>query len=241
MRRRPWAVLLAGAAAALVCIRLGFWQLDRLAQRRATNARVAVRLAQPALAAESIVAAARHPAALDYRRARLSGRFDFSRQVIVVARPLGGRPGVHVVTPLRLADGTAILVERGWAPAPDGRTADLAALIEPEEAACDGVLLLPRGPGSAGAETWPLKVRAVDPALLAPRFPYGVLPVVLRRADSPAGALRPVPLPERTEGPHLSYAVQWFAFAAIALVGSAALARKTAGGDRGRRETKAAT
>jgi cytochrome oxidase assembly protein ShyY1 len=65
-----------------------------------------------------------------------------------------------------------------------------------------------------------------------------LLPVVLRRTDSPIPSLRPVPLPEVTDGPHLSYAIQWFAFGVIALVGSVVLARKdramTISGDEGR-------
>lgn len=225
MNRKPYIVLLAGVLAAVVCVRLGFWQLDRLAQRRGANARVAAQLSRPVLGADSVAAFAVAPDALDYRRARLTGRFDFTREIIVVARPLDGRPGVHVVTPLRLADGSAVLVERGWVPAADGRTADLGALVEQETASVEGVLLVPRGPGSAGEESWPLHVRGIDPALLGPRFPYPLLPVILRRADSTHSILRPVPLPERTAGPHLSYAIQWFAFALIALVGSVALTR----------------
>jgi surfeit locus 1 family protein len=54
-----------------------------------------------------------------------------------------------------------------------------------------------------------------------------LLPVLLRRSDSATPLLQPVPLPERSDGPHLSYAIQWFAFALIALAGSVALARSS--------------
>ena len=53
------------------------------------------------------------------------GRFDLDRQIVKVGRPMDGIPGVVVIAPLVLGDGSAILVERGWAPSPDARRVEL--------------------------------------------------------------------------------------------------------------------
>jgi surfeit locus 1 family protein len=220
-------LLAMGLSAALVCARLGWWQLDRLEQRKARNAVISARLAAPAVEPAALLGSgSAGPGDLEFRRARLGGRFDLEREIMVVGRTLNGAPGVHVVTPLVLPSGEAVLVERGWAGAPDGRTVDLSGLREPGEVVSAGVLILPRGPGNTASERWPVRVRAADPAFLASRYPYPLLPVVLRRDSTPTGPLRPVPLPELTNGPHLSYAIQWFAFGLIGLVGSVVLARQ---------------
>jgi len=225
-----YSVVALGVVAALVCGRLGLWQLDRLGQRRGLNAGVAAGLAQPAVSPEVVWGAAQGTAHdLDFRRARLAGRFDFEREVIVVGRTLGGVPGVHLVTPLVQAGGggAAILVERGWAGSPDGRSVNLTALHEPADAEVAGVLVVPRGGGATHSEGWPIRVRAADPGFLGPRYPYPLVPLILRRDSATAASLRPVPLPELTDGPHVSYAIQWFAFGTIALVGSVVLFRSS--------------
>src|SRR5699024_6312310 len=99
---------------ALVCVRLGAWQLDRLQQRRAVNARVAERLQQPPLPSAATLT---DTAAAHFRHVRLAGRFDDARSIILPGRSLRGAPGVHLLTPLLLSADTAVLVNRGWVPA----------------------------------------------------------------------------------------------------------------------------
>lgn len=209
------AAVLLGFGVAAVCVRLGIWQLDRHAERRAWNAQVDARLAATPVVLTSGRGAGR-PDTLAYRQARAAGAFAFQDQVTEMNRTFQGTPGVHVLTPLRFADGTAVLVDRGWTFAPDARTADLAALGEPDTALVEGVLLPPVGRF------------AVHPESLAVGYP--LFPLVLRRTDGPAAVprgLRAVPLPPRDGGPHLSYAFQWFAFAVIAAVGGTLLARRS--------------
>lgn len=206
--------LVIGLAAAAVCARLGIWQLDRHAERAAWNAKVAARLeSHPLVLTSGLVAA---PAdSLLYRRVQARGRFAFADQRTEPNKSLRGRPGVYVVTPLRFADGTGVLVQRGFAPAPDGMTVDAAQLAEPESTVVEGVLLSATGR------------LAVHPESVAVGYP--LLPLVIRRTVPAAGlpgGLAIVGLPPRDAGPHLSYAIQWFAFAAIALVGGILLARR---------------
>jgi cytochrome oxidase assembly protein ShyY1 len=150
-----------------------------------------------------------------YRRVEARGVFAFQDQRTEPNRSLRGLPGVYVVTPFRFSDGTGVLVQRGFAAAPDGRTVDGTRLLEPESTVVRGVLL--RAAGRL----------AVHPESAAVGYP--LLPLVIRRTErSPgmAGGLAIVGLPPLEAGPHLSYAIQWFAFATIALVGGVLLARR---------------
>jgi surfeit locus 1 family protein len=229
---RPYGVLIVGGLAAAVCVRLGFWQVSRLHQRQTVRAMVEARQRRPVFEVTGRTAfraiMLEGEDAMAYRPAAAQGVFDFSRQVVVVARTVDDIPAVYVVTPLRLAEGPAILVERGWVPSPDAYSVPLDSLPEPDSARVAGLLLRITAirDFTVPDSTWPLRVPSADPEKLAGRYPYRLLPWVLRRsgADSPVPpALRPIPIPVIDNGPHLSYAIQWFAFATIALVGSAVL------------------
>lgn len=227
---KPYVLLGAALVTAVVCVRLGLWQLRRLDERRALNATRVARLALPPLEVDGRRGL---DAALTDRRAVAEGRFDFARELVLVGRSFRGVPGVRLVTPLRLVDGSALLVERGWVPSPDGRSIDVASYREPEQARVTGVLL----DGSATDEppvpvdsAWPHYMRRASPAALRRAYPYPLLALVLRRTAPPDVAphgLRLVPLPQLSSGPHLSYAIQWFAFATIAIVGSVTLVAKS--------------
>ncbi len=232
-----YASIVVGVLVAAVCARLGVWQLDRLAQRRAANAVLEDRLESPVLSlnAATIWAESSATETLRYRRAVGAGTFDFDREIIVMARVHRGVPGVHVVTPLRINDGVAILVERGWVPAPDGKL----PAIDPAEAADDSALvsgvLIPssdRSVEQTQERGWPRYVTGLDPRVVSAEYPYAVAPLALRRTELPPTApteMRAIALPPITDGPHLSYAVQWFSFAIIALVGSFIVFRRQRG------------
>jgi surfeit locus 1 family protein len=228
MRLRPLAIVALCGAAALLFARLGVWQLHRLAERRAANARIAERLAAPPMPVKELP---RDTASAHYRRVTVRGTFDFAHELWLTGRSHEGSPGVWLLTPVRLpGSGTAVLVNRGWVYSPDGASLDPTRWREEPAASFSGfVEELPRSRGgtvqSSAARG---AVRRLDATDLARRIPYPIFPFyVVRtdsappRADAPA-TLRPPPL---DEGPHRSYAVQWFAFAVIALVGAAMLVR----------------
>jgi surfeit locus 1 family protein len=137
------------------------------------------------------------------------GVYDFSAERTWPGRSFDGTPGVALITPLRLADGSAVLVDRGWVPSPDAVHVDHADYREPDSATVSGIAFIPpRGRGD------------VDPA--------GFLPIVVQ-LDTPEperGLPRRWPPPAFDNGPHLAYAIQWFSFSVIVLVGTAALIRK---------------
>jgi surfeit locus 1 family protein len=221
---------------AALCVRLGLWQLDRLEQRRARNDAIRAAQTRPPLVLDSaaFAAASADPAGYDWRPAEAAGRWHHAGDLLLRGRAREGRPGVHLVSPLVLADGRVVMVDRGWVPAPDAASADADEYREPGSVRVSGVLRamtadadggLPAA-GRAGADSsW----RRVDLGAARRRSPGEVLPLYLQRLPSstdPASPPLAAPLPELSEGNHLSYAVQWFSFATIAVVGLVILWRR---------------
>ncbi len=215
--------ILAGilaVGAAIVCIRLGFWQLDRHKQRAAQNAVIEQRLSDSPLLLDASLDLDRESHEL--RRARVEGVFDYSREVIEQGRVVNGVPAVYLVTPLVTQNGGILLVERGYAPSPDARGVDVATLREADSVVVEGVLVLLDGGTLPSDTTWPIYVRRADPTVLQQLFEEPLQSLVLRRTVMPSDLPRGMgaaPLPPLTRGPHLAYAVQWFLFATIAVVG----------------------
>lgn len=218
---------------AAICIRLGFWQLDRRAERLALNQEVTEALLAPLLTLEgdSLTAVATAPEAYRYRSVRVEGTLDEAGVALLRGRAYRGRPGVHVVAPL-LVDGAPapLLVDLGWIPAPDGTSADPRPYLPVGRISMEG--RVQPIPSTSPVEARPLVIdvdgheiptfqRLSRPAFLE-RYATPLLPVFVERAASEADASTP-PIgaapPELDEGPHLGYAVQWFSFAAIAVIG----------------------
>ena len=231
-RRRDVVGIVLALAVAAACVRLGFWQLARLHQRLARNARTRAGWALPPLelGGKTPLDSVRN------RRVHVRGVYDFGHERLWRPHMLEEAPGVDLVTPLKLADGVAVLVDRGWVASADAFHVDERAYREPEAADVVGLALLaPRTRGD------------VDPARLKDSLPYPLLPFVVQQlpdcatvapssscasaasaAPSSRSLPRRLPPPELTNGPHLSYVIQWFSFAVIILVGSLALFRKPA-------------
>ena len=221
---------------AAACISLGFWQLGRWREKREGNDRLRAALAAPPLPLAAGAAGLRL-AALRGGRVRIDGRYDETRQVVLVGRTRNGNPGVHVVTPLLPDDGgPAVLVDRGFVPSPDAATARPAEVPEPGPRTVIGVVApLERRPGDPlwrrtvahdeSVAVW--SARWLDPDSVVAAFPYGVARLYVRQLPGPGVPARPAREPARIADPsiHLSYAVQWFFFALIALIGPFILRR----------------
>lgn len=228
MLRRPYLLLAIAVVVAGACVRLGIWQLDRLEQRRASNALVASRLDS------AIVAPAALPAdttAARYRRVRVTGTFDYEHEIVLAGRAREGSPGVNLLTPLRLAGtDTAILVNRGWVYAPDASTVTPADWREGDTATVTGFVATYRTGDSPVDAVVPGRARTLryaDAPVLRSLIPYPVQPYYLVAVEpvpaDPARAPARLAPPPLDEGSHLSYAFQWFSFAAIALGGAGVL------------------
>jgi surfeit locus 1 family protein len=214
---------------AIVCVRLGIWQLHRLGQRQERNRLLASRIAGAPL---HVTGATRDTTNLIFRRAIVEGRYDHDRAIVLPGRSLRGVPGVYLLTPALLPGGrTAVLVNRGWVPAADAMTVYLDSLRTPEEAQLTGLVL-------PFPDTRRKSTRKVSTARdtgfrhlwfspneeeLRAQFPYALLPFEVQALPEPAADNRRIPVrippPEQDNGPHLGYAIQWFSFALIFLVG----------------------
>ena len=226
-------VFLALALVTATCIRLGLWQLGRLRERREANAVAATALAEPEVDLRS-------GAIGPWRRVRVTGEYDHAHEVVLRGQAHREQPGVTVVTPLRMeGERGVVLVSRGFVPSADAISAEPDSLREPGTVTVHGVVLpLGSRPDSgapltrADRTTW----RGLDRAALSVRL--GVpLPdfYVAQLPDSALPAFpRRLPLPALDDGPHLSYAIQWFAFATIAVVGGTALLDRRRRDDQGR-------
>jgi surfeit locus 1 family protein len=229
-RRWILATLLVLAGIALT-IRLGIWQLDRLAQRRAFNSRVAFQMQQPELllSAEALVA---DLARMEYRPAKVHGFYDFSQQVALRNQAWDNQGGVHLITPLRIEGSQqAVLVDRGWVPVEDFSSSDWSAYDEPGLVEVEGVIRASQAkpdfgrrsdtlpaPGEPPLKAW----NFVNVQGIARQMPYALLPVYVQQVPDPAWSAMPyrsAPELDLSEGPHQGYALQWFTFAALLLVG----------------------
>jgi surfeit locus 1 family protein len=229
MFQRKWllATLLVVAGATL-CIRLGIWQLDRLDQRRAFNHQVESMRAMPALDLNQQVSD--DISNMEWRAVKVQGKYDFENQVALRNQYNGNQYGYHLLTPL-LFDGEAVLVDRGWIPAEDNAASqDWEKYNESGEVNLTGQVRLgqtkPRFGGVADTlpqdgsklEIW----NNANIEQIANQLPYQALPVYIQPNMDENDTTPPIPYQptiELTEGPHFGYALQWFTFATILLVG----------------------
>jgi surfeit locus 1 family protein len=226
MPRRTLAFVVFALVVAAGCVRLGFWQLARLGERRSSNAAIAERLTAPAVPWGEAV---RDSARARYRRVQLAGRYDYARELVLTSRGRSGAPGVHVLTPLLVAGSPPILVNRGWAYAADGMRST-RRVARRRLAIVDGFLeefVVVVGMVSTTSQPLRRLVRDSIEARLGERVaPFIVVQRIgSEQRDTLQHLMRADP-PALDEGSHRSYAVQWFAFALIALVGTAAVARR---------------
>lgn len=214
-------------------VELGFWQLHRLQDRRAFNAEVTERAAMPVSPYADVVTPGTEPGDVQWRRVVATGTYLPDEQLIEVNRSQDGAAGVNVVTPLRLDDGTVLMVNRGFAPSPDMTNAD-APPAPSGTVEIEGRLRV-SDKRSFGEFTEPAgeltQIRRIDLERLAPQLPTPLAPVYADLvASKPADSgLTPVPDPELSEGPHLSYMLQWWFFSLCVVVGWVLAVRRSVG------------
>src|SRR6187551_2109779 len=168
------------------------------------------------------------PESLPYAHVTVTGSYDPSHEIVLSGRSYQGMAGNHILTPLVLQDGRAVLVDRGWVPLDVASPPVTGAAAAPTgHVTASGLALPPDSISSSPVSPAPSVVTRID---LGVALPYGLVPVyVLLQTQDPAQASgSPIPgvPPALDEGPHLSYAIQWFAFATIAIVGCAVLLRR---------------
>ncbi|MCJ7726639.1 MAG: SURF1 family protein [Acidimicrobiia bacterium] len=204
-------------------VMFGFWQLDRHDQKREIKEGIETAAALPTIALEDA-----DGIDLTYRQVVVAGEYDTGTEVLLF-RALDGASGYHVLTPLRMADGRAIVVDRGWVPLEYDHP-PVAPARPLEGALLVSGIIWPSASGDI-PETLPPVLKRVDTGVIDAFTPYPLMDtyLVLLEQDPPAPGDLPVVAhpPEASLGPHLGYAGQWFLFALVVLVGYPILLRKT--------------
>ena len=224
-----WIVLSLGVIVlAGVFIRLGFWQLDRLSQRKAENARLESRMAAPVF----VLSGSSGPvdaAALEFRTVSVTGQYDFDHQVALASRTYNGQLGIDLLTPLMVQGSReAVLVDRGWIPVSDLQRSAWVKYNQPGQVTLKGMVLASQigagpsipvtGSSTAQQDLWssPVVQRIQN------QVPEKLIPFYIQEIPDPDRTSLPYirdPQIDLSNGPHLGYAIEWFSFAAVVLVG----------------------
>lgn len=218
-RGRRLVVLLATLIGVAVTVSMGRWQLGRAEQKQALQQVMSQRAALPPVAQAALPERAGELDGMLQRRTVLHGRWLARHTVFLDNRQMDGRPGFFVVTPLELAPGDAVLVQRGWAPRDARDRTRLPLLATP-----DGVVEV-RGRvvawpsrlfdfGTAGSGT----IRQnLDPVAFSRETGLRLRPFSVQQEPlgDPDGLQRRWPAPALDVGKHHGYALQWFAMAAV--------------------------
>jgi surfeit locus 1 family protein len=218
---------------AVVFISLGFWQLGRLDERQLENAVAMSRYqAPPEDLSVLLQSAGDDYESLRYRRATVSGTYDASGEVLTRNQVYQDQAGFHVVDPLIRPDGGAVLVNRGWVPLaldsppieqalpPDGEVSIVGWINPSQTRPALGPVDPPEGNVSI--------LNRIDIARIQKQVGEQLDPVylVLEGTDNQLPVALPPPVFDN-DGNHLAYAIQWFGFALIGLVGYGFLIRKS--------------
>ena len=208
-------------------INLGFWQLRRLDEKKTLNALVTTHTAQPIVDYSGGI---KDPFAAEWTRIKLTGRYDTSHTITIINRSQDGSAGYDVAIPFINSDGTIFLINRGFVPlaikmpsAPTGNLSVVGYVRKTQTRSAVGAI---DSTSSTNTEfqrfDLPLIAKATDTQLFSKSYVQLIKESVTANSQWPAT----VSMPTLDEGPHLSYAFQWFFFSATALTGWAFVVRR---------------
>jgi len=221
-RRRAAVVLLATLAGVALTGGLGFWQLDRAAQKQAMQAALDARARLVPIETSALARNAGEAAAQHYRPVHLRGRWLAANTVFLDNRALNGRAGFIVVTPLQLEESRdAALVQRGWV-ARDARERSLLPELPLPTGSVDIEGWVAPAPARlyefAAAASGPIR-QNLDVTEFSRETGLSLRPLSVMQGESPAtvgdGLLRQWPRPAVDMHKNYGYAAQWFALAAL--------------------------
>ncbi|MGH8795037.1 MAG: SURF1 family cytochrome oxidase biogenesis protein [Stackebrandtia sp.] len=223
---------LFGVVIVATFIWLGFWQHGRYEDRSAVNARIAASIDDdsPADVASVLNVDAAPAEAAVWSRVQANGEYDPAGEVLIRNRSLDSRVGYEVVTPLILDDGTAVLVDRGWVPAPEADATALPDVPPPPEGTVTvtgGVRSSEKELGSPNEVEGVAQARSVNVDQLSADLSYPVRDGYVVD-DDPGEGLTAVPPAEQRAWQNFAYAYQWWLFALMVPVGLVMLARREA-------------
>jgi surfeit locus 1 family protein len=230
----------------ILMVNLGFWQLGRLDERKASNA-IIVEAEKPAavpiaeLLPEGVDTSAAAVDEASYRSVIVTGVYRVDQQVLIPNRTYNGAAGFWVITPIEQVDGTAVVINRGWIPysftadgpwdefAPPTGTVSVSGMIRPPQVREDsGIVAGPKDPTEGTLRS----LARVDVERLGQQVDEELWPLYVnlqQQQPEQIGQLPvPVPRPELSEGSHLGYAGQWFIFSTLTIIVYPLLLRRVA-------------
>jgi surfeit locus 1 family protein len=217
---------------AVVFVSLGFWQLRRLDERRLTNMVGQARFEAEATDVFDLLEGAGDDiGSLEYRRATVTGQFLPEDEVLIRSQVHQGVAGFHVITPLVGERGT-ILVNRGWVPLGLDQVPVVDAPAPEGVVTVEGWLRPSQTRGALGPQDPPdgrlVTLNRVDIERIEAQVPYELAPIYLSMLGEQEEG-RPILTAAPSfddEGSHLAYAIQWFGFALVGVVGYIMLIRR---------------
>lgn len=235
LRQRSWVGLtVLVVVLCITFVELGLWQLRRHDERQARNQIEIHNLEAPAVPVIDLIPTGTPlPSVDEWRTVIATGAYDTDHEVLVRNQTYEGNLGFDVVTPLVPDTGPAVLVVRGWVPSGAEATTIPDVPVPPIGEVTVSARARPTPTGGTEAAGLPAnQVRRLDVPMIASGLPYdvldgGYLQLVGGAAGSDEGPAGPRSLlvPELSAGPHLPYAIQWFLFGVIAIVGWGVLLR----------------
>ncbi|QYF74914.1 SURF1 family protein [Cryobacterium sp. PAMC25264] len=229
---RQWAGYLALTIVfAVICSGLGVWQLARRAEAQAEISRVETNFdAEAVPVTEALPNLDSFEESQKWLPVELTGTYLRDEEILVRNRPLNINPGFEVLTPLLLSNGDVFIVNRGWVPTGEDQNAPDSVPAAPAGEVTVIARLKQGEPSLAGRSATGNQIATINLTEIAERLgtdtytgAYGLM-----KSEDPATADRPtaVTRPVRDEGPHLSYAFQWFVFALMGFIGLGWAARQ---------------
>jgi surfeit locus 1 family protein len=225
--RSTLGLTLAAGAAFLILLALGSWQLERRSWKTEIIAQ-----REAALAAPPADIAVPQFQPTEFARIQATGRFAHEKSLYLTAQTLGDRVGYHIVTPLLLADGSALLVDRGFVPAEAKDPLRRAAGNPTGEVTVEGILRYSTPAGWFTPANQPAQnvwFRRDSAEMAAATGLGGTRPFFLLAGTAPNPGGLPIGTKERIEirNDHLQYAITWYALAAALAAIYVALLRET--------------
>ena len=237
LRQPRWILAAAvGVGFAVLFVFLGLWQLERLDERQTRNAAIVARADEPVRPLAGLIADhSGDENGFAHRRTTARGTYRADEEFLSVGRVFGDVVGTLVVTPLDLDSGRVLMVIRGVAPSGVAGPPAVGYEVPPGIVTLEGLIGEGEAPLRIGEADPPSgtieSISRIDLTFIDKWVEGSVLPfTLLLDSQSPASAAEParIPAEELSDGSHLGYAIQWFAFAVIAVVGLAALLRRAA-------------
>jgi len=208
---------------AVACAGLAMWQLARRDEARAEITRVEDNWEAASRPLGEVLPELDSFNADDkWTRVTLTGHYLVDEELLARGRPLDGNPGFEQLVPFQLEDGRVFVVDRGWLPVGNEQDAPDTDPAPPEGAVTLVVRLKAGEPTVAGRSAPEGQIATINLPTIAnlvgkPMYTgaYGLLDTEDPAAARPKAVSKPV----ADEGPHLSYAFQWFVFGIMAFVG----------------------